>query len=181
MSTNLKIKSTENYEKARLELGKQEKLHSFATPKIEKISINVGVGDYKNDAKARADIEKYLVQLTGQKPKLVASRLSISGFKLRKGEPVGMVVTLRGRRMYDFLTNLVFLALPRTRDFRGITDTSFDKKYKSYSLGISSSSIFPTIGFDSTINFGMQINIVFTTTSPKNLELLKKLNFPFKK
>ncbi|NJK71274.1 MAG: hypothetical protein HC932_03415 [Thermales bacterium] len=118
--------------------------------------------------------------MTGQKPKVVQSKVSVAGFKLRKGEPIGMVLTLRGKRMYDFLLNLVFLSLPRTRDFRGIPDSSFDKEYKSYSLGIRSSSVFPLIGFDTGINFGMQINLVFNQGREENKKLLQKLNFPFK-
>jgi large subunit ribosomal protein L5 len=83
--------------------------------------------------------------------------------------------------MNDFLVNLVYIALPRTRDFRGISSTSFDRNFKSYSLGIQNSSIFPVIGFDSSVNFGMQINIVFKTGSENNKKFLENLNFPFKK
>ncbi len=181
MSDTLKLKSKENYTNNVESLIKELKLNKFEAPQIEKISINVGIGDYKNDSKARADIEKYVYSLAGQKPKVIASRLSIAGFKLRKGEPVGMQLTLRGQKMYDFLVNLVYLALPRTRDFRGISSSSFDKNYKSYSLGIPNTSVFPAIGFDSTVNFGMQINIVFKTGSENNKKFLEQLNFPFKK
>ncbi|NJS41559.1 50S ribosomal protein L5 [Candidatus Gracilibacteria bacterium] len=169
MSDSIKLQSTEYYTAAKNELLKESKdANVFALPKIDKISINVGIGDFKNDSKLRSDVEKYLFQLTGQKPKVVQSKVSVAGFKLRKGEPIGMVLTLRGKRMYDFLLNLVFLSLPRTRDFRGIPDSSFDKEYKSYSLGIRSSSVFPLIGFDTGINFGMQINLVFNQGREEN-------------
>jgi len=181
MSDSIKLQSTKYYTNSKDELLKESKANVFALPSIEKISINVGVGDFKNDSKVRADIEKFLHQLTGQKPKVVQSKVSIAGFKLRKGEPIGMVLTLRGQRMHDFLLGLVYLALPRTRDFRGISDSSFDKNYKSYSLGIKNSSIFPLIGFDSGVNFGMQVNIVFKEGREENKKLLEKLNFPFKK
>jgi large subunit ribosomal protein L5 len=151
----------------------------FALSQIEKISINIGVGKY--DAKQQADIAEHLSKITGNTPKLVPSRVSIAGFKLRKGAIVGLVSTLRGKKMRDFLTLLVFVALPRTRDFRGIKIDSFDANGKVYSLGIPSAAIFPQVGFDATVQFGMQINIVFKNNSPLNKELLTKLNFPFKR
>jgi large subunit ribosomal protein L5 len=141
------------------------------------ISINVGVGKY--ESKEKQEIVNFLHKITGQKPKQVKSRKSISNFKLRKGEINGVVVTLRGKKMYDFLLSLVYLALPVTRDFRGLKKNSFDKNYSSYSLGIPSTSIFPQVGFDAPVNFGMQINICFSTNTEENKVLLESFNFPF--
>jgi large subunit ribosomal protein L5 len=178
----LKMTSKEYYDTARITLSKNIKdSNQFNLSSIEKLSINIGIGDYKNDSKARADINDYLVSLTGQKPKLVNSKLNIAGFKLRKGEPVGYSVTLRGKKMNDFLIYLIYIALPRSRDFKGIKDTSFDPNFKSYSLGIPSATIFPAIGFDSNVKFGMQINLVFKSIGENNKKLLETLNFPFKK
>jgi large subunit ribosomal protein L5 len=178
----LKISSTTLYKEAiKLLKKRDEKANPFSFSSIDKISINVGIGKYKNDTKARADIEKYLIAITGQQPKIIESRLSIAGFKLRKGEPVGMLVTLRGKKMEDFLIHLVYVALPRSRDFKGVKNTSFDKTNQSYSLGIDSSAIFPLIGFDASVQFGMQINIVFKKSSEQNKQLLQNLQFPFSK
>jgi large subunit ribosomal protein L5 len=178
----LKTNSTEYYQNAKNLLKQEnETANSFALPDISKISINIGLGKYKNDSKARQEVEYYLVSATGQKPKVVESRLSIAGFKLRKGEPVGLVVTLRGKKMKDFLINLVYLSLPRTRDFKGVKSTSFDANFNSYSLGIESASVFPLVGFDLSVPFGMQINITFKNKDVKNKRFLELLNFPFVK
>lgn len=178
----LKTSSVEYYQNAK-NLLKSENvdINLFAISDITKISINVGLGKYKNDSKARQEIESYITAATGQKPKIVESKLSIAGFKLRKGEPVGVVVTLRGKKMRDFLINLVYLSLPRNRDFKGIKATSFDSNYNSYSLGIESASIFPLIGFDLSVPFGVQINISFKNKDIKNKRFLELLNFPFVK
>ena len=154
-------------------------LNEYAQPKLDKISINVGIGKF--ESKEKNDIAEYLEKLTGQKPKEILSKKSIAGFKLRSGDTVGLAVTLRGKKLYDFLLHLVFIALPRSRDFKGVSQSSFDQNRTGYSLGIENSSIFPIIGFDSTVNFGMQINIVFKAGSENNLTFLQNLNFPFKK
>jgi len=151
----------------------------FDLSSIDKVSINIGVG--KLDAKQKTDVVEYLAKITGQEPKQINSRVSIAGFGLRKGMTVGVVTTLRGKRMRDFLFNLIYLALPRTRDFRGVSSSGFDQSYKVYSLGIENASIFHAVGFDSSVQFGMQVNIVFKTPSSTNKELLTKLKFPFKK
>jgi large subunit ribosomal protein L5 len=178
----LKINSQEYYLNAKQALKKEnEKTNDFALSDISKVSINIGLGKYKNDSKARQEVENYLIAATGQKPKVVDSRISIAGFKLRKGEPVGLVVTLRGKKMKDFLLNLIYLSLPRTRDFKGIKSTSFDGTFHSYSLGIESASIFPLVGFDLSVPFGMQLNITFKNKDPKNKRFLELLNFPFVK
>jgi large subunit ribosomal protein L5 len=151
----------------------------FHITNIEKISINTGVGKY--ETKQQVEIAQYLEQLTGQKPKQVASKVSVAGFKLRKGQTVGYTVTLRGKKMQDFLLMLTYLALPRSRDFRGTKNNSFDNTNKTYSLGIPNAGIFPVIGFDTTLNFGLQVNITFTQAGIQNKQLLEELHFPLKK
>ena len=153
------------------------KLNPMGYPKLDKISINVGCGagsNKKYDSKDRDAIAKYLQLITGQKASLVASNKSVSGFKLRAGEVVGAKVTLRGKKMYDFLVKLVYVSLPRTRDFRGLSAKHVDKS-GNYSLGIRSSSIFPEVGFDAEVNFGLQVNFVFKNTTLKDTETLVKL------
>jgi large subunit ribosomal protein L5 len=151
----------------------------FDLPKIDKISINIGVGKYEN--KDKALIAEYLEKIVCQKPKLVKSTKSISNFKLRAGDINGISVTLRGKKAFDFLLLLVYIALPRIRDFKGLKTTAFDANHAAYSLGIPSASIFPHIGFDAGINFGMQCNIVFKTKSESNMKLLQAMNLPFNK
>jgi large subunit ribosomal protein L5 len=155
------------------------KANIFELPAIDKVSINIGVGKFEN--KDKQTIAEYLFKITGQKPKMVKSKVSISNFKLRKGDTTGIVVTLRGQKAYDFIMTMVYIALPRIRDFKGLKKNAFDKNFSSYSLGVESSSIFPHVGFDIGINFGMQINVVFKTKTEQNKELLKALNFPFTK
>jgi large subunit ribosomal protein L5 len=157
----------------------QGKVNPFASASISKISINVGVG--KLDPKQKADVAEYLQKLTGQKPKQVQSKVSIASFKLRKGDIVGLTTTLRGKKMQDFLLNLIYVALPRSRDFKGIKSESFDREKNSYSLGIDTATIFPLVGFDPSVNFGLQINLVFKRGTELNKELLTKLDFPFNK
>jgi len=152
-------------------------INPMAYPSLSKISINVGCGTGSNkkyDSKDRDAIAKYLEKITGQKASLVASNKSISGFKLRAGEIVGVKVTLRGKKMYDFLVKLIYVALPRTRDFRGLSANHFDKS-GNYSLGIKSSTIFPEVGFDADVNFGLQVNFVFKNIDSSQTETLVKL------
>jgi large subunit ribosomal protein L5 len=158
-------------------LGTSENI--FAYPSLDKISINVGIG--RLDNKDKEEVYKYILNLTGQKPRKVITKKSIASFKLRSGDLVGISTTLRGKKAYSFLLNLIYLALPRTRDFKGIKSESFDKQKMTYSLGIPSASIFPTIGFSSTLNFGMQVNISFKTKGEKNKLFLQKANLPFVK
>lgn len=181
VQTPITLSSTQYFETAYEKLQKENsKLNKFALPKIEKVCINVGIGKLF-DNKQKQQIVEYLTNLTGQKPKLITTRKSISGFKVRSGDVVGAILTLRGKKMQDFLFNLIYIALPRTRDFRGIKSSSFDSNYSCYSLGIPASSIFPAIGFDSDINFGLQINISFKQSGIANLNLLNHLSFPFSK
>lgn len=176
----LKISSSEYKEATKIELSKELKTENpFALPSISKITINVGVGN-KYDPKQKQEVAEHLESLTGQKPKVILSSKSIAAFKLRKGENVGLLVTLRGVKMYDFLLGLVYVALPRSRDFKGIK-ASYDAKNSSYSLGLENANIFPAVGFDTLVNFGLQINITFKQATENNQLLLQKLNFPFKR
>ena len=151
-------------------------------PKIEKIVVNMGVGDGAHDTKFIEAAVKDLEAITGQKPVVTKARKSIAGFKLREGQPIGCKVTLRGENMYNFMDKLIKLALPRVRDFRGISKTAFDGR-GNYTLGIKEQLIFPEINYDEVVKVtGM--DIVFVTTAKTNEEALHLLNafgLPFRK
>lgn len=150
-------------------------------PRLEKIVINMGVGEAAQDAKALEQAVEDLAQITGQKPAITRAKKSISGFKVRKGVPVGCKVTLRGDRAYEFLDRLINIALPRVRDFRGLSLKSFDGQ-GNYTFGVSEQYIFPEIDLDKSVKtLGMDITIV-TTTDDDELaaSLLKHFNFPFR-
>lgn len=156
--------------------------NDLAVPKVSKVVVNVGIGSIiRNRGKDYSKIVEHLAKITGQQPSLRNSRVSISNFKLREGEPVGLTVTLRGPRMYDFLTKLVNVALPRVRDFRGIPPKSFDAR-GNYSLGIREHYVFPeTIVDDEVPAFGFQVTVVTTAKSPEHSRaLLKMFGFPFR-
>lgn len=153
----------------------------MAVPKIEKVVINTGIGKVIKDEKVVEKIEKDLSVLSGQKPIYKKAKKSISGFKIRQGMNVGMAVTLRGKRMYDFLDRLISIALPRSKDFRGIDPKSIDRG-GNLNLGIRESSIFPEVSYESIKDiFGLEITVV---TSSKNREkgiaLMKMIGFPIK-
>ena len=151
-------------------------------PKLEKIVVNMGVGDGAHDTKFIEAAVKDLEAITGQKPVVTKARKSIAGFKLREGQPRGCKVTLRGENMYNFMDKLIKLALPRVRDFRGISKTAFDGR-GNYTLGIKEQLIFPEINYDEVVKVtGM--DIVFVTTAKTNEEALHLLNafgLPFRK
>ena len=150
-------------------------------PRVTKISVNMGVGEAKTDAKLLDDAAAELATITGQKPKITRARKSIAAFKLREGMAVGCTVTLRGTRMYEFLDRLVSIALPRIRDFRGIRPKSFDGR-GNMSLGIREQIIFPEIDYDS-ITQTRGLDITITTTARNDDEgraLLTKLGMPFR-
>ena len=151
-------------------------------PKLEKIVVNMGVGDGAHDTKFIEAAVKDLEAITGQKPVVTKARKSIAGFKLREGQPIGCKVTLRGENMYNFMDKLIKLALPRVRDFRGISKTAFDGR-GNYTLGITEQLIFPEINYDEVVKVtGM--DIVFVTTAKTNEEALHLLNafgLPFRK
>ena len=151
-------------------------------PKLEKIVVNMGVGDGAHDTKFIEAAVKDLEAITGQKPVVTKARKSIAGFKLREGQPIGCKVTLRGEAMYNFMNKLVSLALPRVRDFRGISKTAFDGR-GNYTLGIKEQLIFPEIDYDQVVKV-MGMDIVFVTTAKTNEEALHLLNafgLPFRK
>lgn len=154
----------------------------MAVPKIEKIVINMGVGDAVSNPKALDAAVEELSLIAGQKPVVTRAKKSIAGFKLRAGMPIGAKVTLRGERMYEFLDKLVNIALPRVRDFRGVSNKSFDGR-GNYTLGIREQLIFPEIDYDKVNKVrGMDIVIVTTAnTDEESRELLAQLGMPFKK
>lgn len=151
-------------------------------PSVDKIVINMGVGDAINNSKALDDAVNELTQLTGQKPVITKAKKSIAAFKLREGMSIGCKVTLRGERMYQFLDKLVSIALPRVRDFQGVSNKAFDGR-GNYTLGIKEQLIFPEINYDKVNRVrGMDIVIVTTAnTDLEALELLTQLGVPFKK
>ena len=132
-------------------------------PKIEKIVLNIGVGDAVSNSKLLDEAVNELTLISGQKPVITRAKKSIAGFKLREGAPIGCKVTLRGERMYEFLDKLVNISLPRVRDFRGVSNNSFDGR-GNYTLGIKEQLIFPEINFDK-VNKLRGMDIVFVTTA----------------
>ena len=151
-------------------------------PRIEKIVINTGLGDIKDNQKSMQITENELKLITGQKPIYRKATTSVANFKVREGMNIGLKVTLRGRRMYDFYDKLVSIALPRVRDFRGVSDKAFDGR-GNYALGLKEQLIFPEITYDQVEKIrGMDVCIVTTaTTDEEARELLKALGMPFKK
>ena len=151
-------------------------------PKLEKIVLNMGVGDATTDSKYLDAAVKELTVIAGQKPVVTKAKKSIAGFKLREGNKIGCKVTLRGERMYVFLEKLINIALPRVRDFRGISKGSFDGR-GNYTLGIKEQLIFPEVDYDQVIKTrGLDIVIVTTAnTNEEALELLSGFGLPFKK
>ena len=151
-------------------------------PKIEKIVINTGVGDAVSNSKLLDEAVNELTLISGQKPIITRAKKSIAGFKLREGMPIGCKVTLRGERMYEFLDKLINISLPRVRDFRGVSNNSFDGR-GNYTLGVKEQLIFPEINFDK-VNKLRGMDIVFVTTAKtdeEGHELLAQLGMPFKK
>jgi large subunit ribosomal protein L5 len=153
-------------------------LHAY--PHISKIVVHAGVGKDKGNQSLIDSLTKDIFKITGQKPSLRKAKKSIAAFKLRAGEPIGIMTTLRGKKMADFLSKLINLSLPAIRDFRGLPNTSFDKQ-GNYSIGIKEHTVFPEISFnnDSTAH-GLQITITTTSKDPElTREVLKNLGFPF--
>jgi large subunit ribosomal protein L5 len=150
-------------------------------PRIEKITLNMGVGEAKTNARALDSAMDELTLIAGQRAHLRRARKSIAGFKIREGMPVGTKVTLRGARMYEFLDRLVSIALPRIRDFRGLSPASFDGR-GNYSLGIREQIIFPEINYDD-IDAVRGLDVTITTTAKtdeEGLALLRALGLPFR-
>ncbi|OGN09200.1 MAG: 50S ribosomal protein L5 [Candidatus Yanofskybacteria bacterium RIFCSPHIGHO2_02_FULL_41_11] len=153
----------------------------MSVPKINKVIINIGTGRILKDGKAIERVEKDLTLLSGQKPIVRKAKKSIAGFKTREGMEIGYSVTLRGKRMYDFLDRLISVALPRSKDFRGIDPKNVDQG-GSLNLGIKEHSIFPEIQYENVKEiFGLQITVVTTARNrEKGLRLLKLIGFPIK-
>lgn len=151
-------------------------------PKVEKIVINMGVGEAKDNKKFLESAIEDLTIIAGQKPITTKAKKSVSNFKLREGMPIGCKVTLRGERMYDFLDKLVNISLPRVRDFRGVSKTSFDGR-GNYALGVKEQLMFPEIEYDKVDKIrGMDIVITTTAnTDEEARELLTLMGMPFKK
>lgn len=151
-------------------------------PKVDKIVINMGVGDAVQNSKALDTAVEELTIITGQKPVVTKAKKSIAGFRLREGMPIGAKVTLRGERMYEFLDKLISISLPRVRDFRGVSKKAFDGR-GNYTLGIKEQLIFPEIDYDKVSKVrGMDIVIVTTANSDEEArELLTQFGMPFQK
>lgn len=150
-------------------------------PRLEKIVVNMGVGEASQNSRALDGAMEDLAKITGQKAQLRRARKSIAGFKIREGMPVGARVTLRGERMWEFLDRLVSVALPRVRDFRGVSPNSFDG-HGNYALGLREQLIFPEISYDSIdATRGLDVAVVTTTESDEEArELLRLLGMPFR-
>ncbi|MGM0380698.1 MAG: 50S ribosomal protein L5 [bacterium] len=179
--------STDTEELRELWLEKRDKIQDKlgldnveAVPRLEKIVVNVGIGDASENIKRLEVIQEHLRRITGQQPQVTRARKSVAGFDIRQGEPAGLKVTLRGKKMDDFLRRLVHIALPRTKDFRGLDLDGFDH-HGNYSLGVDDQGVFPEISYDEIEqNFGMDITIVTTGKSPeKSRVLLEEYDFPF--
>ncbi|MDE2216468.1 MAG: 50S ribosomal protein L5 [Planctomycetota bacterium] len=154
--------------------------NKLAVPKIQKIVVNMGVGRAIDNKKLIEEATKHLSIITGQKPLITKAKKAISGFKLRQGQAIGCKVTLRGKRMFEFLDRLISVVLPRIRDFRGLSPKSFDGR-GNYTLGLTEQIVFPEISVD-TVEFvqGMDITLAISGKSDEqSCELLKLLGMPF--
>jgi large subunit ribosomal protein L5 len=156
--------------------------NKLQVPRIEKVVINMGVGEAKDNPKVLESAVNDLTIISGQKPIITKAKKSVAAFKIREGMPIGCKVTLRGNRMYDFVDRLISLALPRVRDFRGVNPDAFDGR-GNYSLGIKEQLIFPEIEFDKVDKIrGMDIIFVTTAkTDEEARELLRLFGMPFRK
>ena len=151
-------------------------------PRLEKIVVNMGVGDAMTDPRMMDGALAELAAITGQKPSIRKARRSIAGFKLREGVQIGCMVTLRGERMYEFMDRLLSVAIPRVRDFRGVSPTAFDK-HGNYTMGIQEQSIFPEVDVDNVARVrGMNITFVIknSDSADESRELLRHFGMPFR-
>ena len=156
--------------------------NKMQVPKLDKIVLNMGIGEAKENVKILENAAKDMETITGQKPVLTKAKNSVANFKIREGMPIGCKVTLRGEKMYEFLDRLVNLALPRVRDFRGVNPNSFDGR-GNYALGLKEQYIFPEIEYDK-IDKVRGMDIIFVTianTDEEARELLRLFNMPFEK
>ena len=155
--------------------------NDFAIPKVSKVLVNVGAGDAAGNKKIMEKIVEEIATITGQKPVITLARKSIAAFKLRKGMPIGVKVTLRGEKMYDFLEKFIKIVLPRIRDFRGISAKSFDGK-GNLNIGLTEQTLFPEIEYDKIDRLrGLEVTIVTSAkTNEEGKKLLELLGIPFK-
>lgn len=170
--------------KYRAELQKELGLENInQVPKLDKIVVNIGLGKAKDDKKMLEVATNTLVRITGQQPVQTIAKKSIAGFKLREGNKIGLKVTLRGERMYEFLDRVITIVIPRLRDFHGVPASAFDKT-GNYSLGFKDQSVFPELNFEETnVLHGLQINFVIAGASDiaQSKALLAKFGMPFEK
>lgn len=180
LTKNLRQKYNEDVKAALKEQFKYENAHQI--PMLNKVVINMGVGEASHNSKLAETIVKQLTKISGQRAVATKAKKSIASFKLREGSPVGCMVTLRGERMYDFLQKLICVVLPRIRDFRGISPKSFDGR-GNYTLGLKEQSLFPEISYEEIDTvLGMNISIITTANTDEEARaLLKELGMPFKK
>ncbi|NEQ23957.1 MAG: 50S ribosomal protein L5 [Microcoleus sp. SIO2G3] len=179
MANNLKTSYQEKVVPKLMEQFQYTNMHQV--PKVVKVTVNRGMGEAAQNAKALEASLAEIATITGQKPVVTRAKKAIAGFKIREGMPVGIMVTLRSDRMYAFLERLINLALPRIRDFRGVSPKSFDGR-GNYTLGLREQLIFPEISYDSIDQIrGMDISIITTaTTDEEGRALLKELGMPFR-
>jgi large subunit ribosomal protein L5 len=180
-STSARLKQQYN-NTFRAELAKELGINVNEVPKLRKISVNVGLGKAKDDKKLLEIAENTLAKITGQKPVATTSRMSIATFKLREGNKIGMMVTLRGDNMYEFMDRVINIILPRLRDFHGVSNKSFDLQ-GNYSIGFHDQSVFPELTFEETTTaHGLQVNFVIDARNPADAKaLLTKFGMPFMK
>lgn len=177
---NLKEKYNNYIKQKLMEKFNYKNIHQV--PKIEKIAVNMGLGEAVTNPKIIDQAVVELAQITGQKPRICKARKSIAGFKLRKGMPIGVMVTLRGKRMYDFLTRLIHVALPRVRDFKGLPRSGFDGR-GNYTFGLPDHTVFPELDTSKVEKVkGLSVTIVTSAkTDEEAFELLKEMGMPFRR
>lgn len=153
----------------------------YSVPKINKVTINIGFGALKSEPASYRALAKILAQISGQKPMLTKAKKAIASFKLRQGETIGATVTLRGKKMEDFIIKLANITLPSIRDFKGLSKKGFDMQ-ANYNLGIKEIMSFPEVSFDSSTSHGIGVSITTSTNDPKHAKLLlEAYGFPFEK
>lgn len=181
VKTTARLK-TAYYDTYRAELAKELGISISEVPKLRKISVNVGLGKAKDDKKLLEVAENTLTKITGQKPVATVSRMSIATFKLREGNKIGMKVTLRDERMYEFMDRVINIVLPRLRDFHGVSNKAFDAQ-GNYSIGFRDQSVFPELTFEETSTaHGLQVNFIIDAKEKAHAQsLLTKFGMPFMK
>jgi len=182
VATGARLKTLYNTEYAKDLLKELELTNVHEIPKLQKITINVGLGKAKDDKKLIEVASNTIKKITGQKPVETVAKQSIASFKLREGNKIGIKVTLRGDRMYEFLDRLVNIVLPRLRDFHGVSAKAFDRQ-GNYALGLTEQSVFPELTFEETTTpHGLQVIFTIKSQEPAHARaLLTKFGMPFEK